>query len=75
MEEFIMYWGSSTRYAPLAIDMSRNRFDELRSSFHIDSNIKCVPRNHSDYDKLFKVRQFIDSVNLVWMSLMKSTEL
>lgn len=37
--------------------MSRNRFEKLRNKFHLNDNQNLCPRNHINYDKLFKIRQ------------------
>ena len=62
MPSYRMYWATETRYAPIADIMSRNRFANLRSSIHINNNDDMKPRDHAEYDKLFKVRPFIDAI-------------
>lgn len=55
-----MYWVPETRYnaiayvITIAYVMSRNCFDKLRT--------KAVRRDHEDFDKLFKIRHFVDAV-------------
>jgi hypothetical protein len=58
-----MYWINATRYGRIADIMSRNRFDALRRFLHINNNENMKPREDSQYDKLFKVRPFIESLN------------
>ena len=56
------YWADSTRIATIADVMPRNRFDKLRSFIHVNDNTKMLQRSEPGYDKLFKVRPFIDSL-------------
>lgn len=42
--------------------MPRNRFDRLRGFLHVNDNSKMTSRNEPNYDKLFKVRPFIDAL-------------
>lgn len=56
-----MYWQQSTRFAPIADTMSRNRFDKLRNFMHINDNSKMIPTDNANHDKLFKVRPFLES--------------
>jgi len=53
-----MYWADTTRLEP----MSRNWFDTMRNYFHINDNSTMKARNDPEYDKLFKVRPFVDSI-------------
>ncbi|XP_031356899.1 piggyBac transposable element-derived protein 2-like [Photinus pyralis] len=62
MPSYRMYWANETRFSPIADVMSRNRFEKLRSCFHINDNSKIKTRDHPEYDKLFKVRPFIESL-------------
>ncbi|XP_046997940.1 piggyBac transposable element-derived protein 3-like [Schistocerca americana] len=57
-----MYWAEATRFSPLADSMPRNRFDKLRNYLHVNDNTKMKPREDPDYDKLFKVRLFVDEI-------------
>lgn len=62
MPSYRMYWAQETRIPAVADVMSRNRFEKLRTMFHINDNSEMKERNHPDYDKLFKVRPFIDAL-------------
>ncbi|XP_049799909.1 piggyBac transposable element-derived protein 3-like [Schistocerca nitens] len=57
-----MYWTEATRFFPIADSMPRNRFDKLRNYLHVNDNTKMKQREHPDYDKLFKVRPFVDKI-------------
>jgi hypothetical protein len=56
-----MYWADSTRSDPFEDVMSRNRFDTMSNYFHINDNDTMKARDDPEYDKLFKVRPFVDS--------------
>ena len=60
MPKYRMYWADSTRYEPIAGTMPRDRFCKLRNYLHANNNM--VPIEHEDYDKLFKIRPFVDSL-------------
>ena len=62
MPSYRMYWADSTRFDPIVGVMSRNRFDTMRNYFHINDNDKMKARDDPEYDKLFKVRPFVDSI-------------
>ena len=57
-----MYWANSTRCDPIADVMSRNWFDTMRNYFHMNDNNTMKARDDPEYDRLFKVRPFVDSV-------------
>ena len=42
--------------------MSINRFEKIRQYFHCHDNSKNVKSSDPSYDKLYKVRQVVDSV-------------
>lgn len=56
------HWRSATRYAPIADVMPRNRFESIKRFLHFNDNTKMKKRNEEGYDKLFKVRPFIDAL-------------
>ena len=62
MPSYRMYWQNSTRYAPIADVMSRNRFEKLKRFLHINNNDNMKPREDPSHDKLFKIRPFIDYI-------------
>jgi hypothetical protein len=62
MPNYRMHWANSTRYNPTADTMSRNRLATLRNYFHIKDNSTIKTRDDPEYDKLFKVRPFVDSI-------------
>jgi len=60
--QYRMYWARESRYNTIADTMSRNRFDKLRSYFHVNDNSTAAERGNVLYDKLHKVRPFITSI-------------
>lgn len=62
MPSYKMYWAQETRYPLIADVMSRNRFEALKTAFHINDNSNCKSRSDPAYDKLFKVRPLIDKL-------------
>jgi len=57
MPSYRMYWADTTRLEP----MSRNWFDTMRNCFHMNDNSTMKARDDPEYDKLFKVRPFVDN--------------
>lgn len=62
MPTYRMYWANETRIPLIADVMSRNRFEKLRTMLHINDNFGMRERDDPKYDKLFKIRPFIDSL-------------
>lgn len=62
MPSYSMFWAEKTRYPQVADVMARNRFKMLRSCLHFNNNDKLVPRSDPSYDKLFKIRPFLDKL-------------
>lgn len=56
--------GRHTRFSPVFETMARNRFENLISYFHISDNDLMLPRDNPLYDKLFKIRPFINSIQI-----------
>lgn len=56
------YWG---RYAftPLQSVMTLNRFEEIRSMLHFADNTQMQPKDHPDYDVLYKIRPIVKHFN------------
>lgn len=62
MPSYRMFWSDNTRFPPVFETMPRNRYDVLRTNFHISDNDLMLPRDNPLHDKLFKIRPFIESV-------------
>lgn len=61
MPSYKMFWNQRTKYSLVADNMSRNRFEKLRSNIHFADNTLCLPFNSLRHDKLFKVSPFLDA--------------
>lgn len=56
------YWRDSTRFSIIADAMSQSRFSEIREYLHFNDNSRGKARDHQNYDKLYKIRPFIDAL-------------
>lgn len=65
------YWSTDSFYTDHAISnaMSFNRFSWLLSHIHINDNSTAKPRNDPEFDKLHKVRPFLDHLQNKFKSL------
>lgn len=57
-----MYWANNSKYPAISDAMARNRFENLRANIHFNDNTYCLPNNHPNHDKLFKIRPYIDAI-------------
>lgn len=64
-----MYWSGETRYVTIADVMSWNRFEEIKRLIHFNDNASMKQRGESGYDKLFKIRPFIDAVKVNFLKI------
>lgn len=62
MPSYRLYWAYSTRFAPIADAMPRNTFERIKSNLHLNDNANMKERSDPAYDKLFKVRPFLDKI-------------
>ena len=66
MSSYRMYWAKETRFSSIADVMSRNRFDKLRNYIHLNNNTDIKERGDDNYDRLFKVRPFINAIKEIF---------
>ena len=57
-----MYWSSQLRQENIASYMTCNRFEEILMIFHLSDNELQPKPGSSIYDKLYKVRVFLSSL-------------
>jgi hypothetical protein len=57
-----MHWSFPTQNTEIAMAMPFDRFELLLRCFHLNDNNKAKPHGHKNFDKLFKVRPFLDRV-------------
>ena len=62
LPRYRMYWSPSKRFPIIADAMGLTRFEKLKRFFHCNDNENIVPRDHPNFDKLFKVWPVLDSV-------------
>jgi hypothetical protein len=56
------YWETGTRYPPVADVMSRNRFQKIVSTIHLQDNLEVTEEQRKD--KAWKIRPWFDYLNL-----------
>jgi hypothetical protein len=64
LPETRMYWSSDPLIGVPEVQkvMSRNRFEKVRQYLHLNNRENMLPRVHENYDKLFKVRPFMEAI-------------
>ncbi|XP_046383469.1 piggyBac transposable element-derived protein 2-like [Ischnura elegans] len=62
MPSYSMFWSEKSRYGQIADVMSRNRFKTLRGNLHFNNNDNMLSRDDPAYDKLFKIRPFLNAL-------------
>lgn len=62
------YWGTSPDLGCQLVDntMIHNQFDSILSNIHVNDN---VLKPTDCYDKLFKIRPMIDSLNTIFIHI------
>ena len=58
-----LHWNRRLRNETVAGAMTRDRFNEISSFFHLSDNDLQVERGAPGYDRLFKVRQFLTNLS------------
>jgi hypothetical protein len=58
-----LFWRKSMNISAVFKVMTRDRFDEIKSVIHLSNNAVQPARDDPAYDKLYKVRQFLTSLN------------
>nr|CAH7720594.1 unnamed protein product [Callosobruchus chinensis] len=56
------YWNSSMDILCISRAMTCNRFEEIKRFLHFNNNELQVPHGQPGYDKLFKVRPFLNKI-------------
>lgn len=57
-----MYWQNVSRFPAIADVMPRNTFENLLRYSHYNNNATAKPRDHPEYDPLFKVQPLVSSL-------------
>ena len=58
-----LYWNTTMRVCAISDVMTRARFEFIMNSLHLSNNTLQPDRGDPDYDKLFKVREFLNNLN------------
>uniref|UniRef100_A0A673JYK2 PiggyBac transposable element-derived protein domain-containing protein n=1 Tax=Sinocyclocheilus rhinocerous TaxID=307959 RepID=A0A673JYK2_9TELE len=70
-----MYWARSTRVDCVADVMSLHRWEAIKRFLHFANNEEQVPAGEPGYDKLFKVRPLLSSLQSSFQSIPMSENL
>lgn len=62
LPQLIQYWQAHLRIPMISDTMPRNRFMKLRQVLHFNDNFNLIARGQPGYDKLFKIRPFINDL-------------
>ena len=63
MPELKMYWADGSRFSEIADIFPRHRFYDILSNLHFnDNNNVILDRTNPNYDSLFKIRPFLESI-------------
>ena len=57
-----MYWSTKMRVYAVSQCMTRKRFDQISSWFHLSNNHEQPDRGDPNFDVLFKVRKFMQNI-------------
>ena len=57
------YWSSDIQIPAVSEYMLCRRWETIKSNLHFSDNEKAIPKSQDGYDKLYKIRSFIDLLN------------
>nr|CAH7744541.1 unnamed protein product [Callosobruchus chinensis] len=57
-----LYWNSTIGHPAVSSVMSCNRFEEIKRFLHFNNNENIIERGQPGYDRLFKIRPFLDQI-------------
>ncbi|CAK1553199.1 unnamed protein product [Leptosia nina] len=57
------YWSDKFGYDHIKNTMPLKKFEKIRSTLHFADNTLCLPKDHPDYDRLFKIRPLEEMLN------------
>lgn len=63
------YWNKKFGYDPVKTVMPVNKFELIRSLLHFNDNMKHLPKEHPDHDRLHKIRPVIEHLNQTFSSI------
>lgn len=56
------YWGRNLGFSQIKEAMSEKKFEKVRRFLHFNDNSNMLPRDHTDCDKLHKIRPVVDAL-------------
>lgn len=57
------YWSEKFGYDHIKNTMPLKKFEKIRSTLHFADDTLCLPKDHPDYDRLFKIRPLEETLN------------
>ena len=63
------FWSLDLRIIQVSDILSRRRFEEIKRFVHFNDNSFMLPPDHENFDKLFKVRPFLDHLRRKYNSI------
>ena len=69
IQSYCIYWSNFSRFPLIADIMLRNQFQLLFRYIHFNDNTQRKPRDHPDYDSLFKVSPLLKHYEMLWHAL------
>ncbi|KAJ8957329.1 hypothetical protein NQ314_006579 [Rhamnusium bicolor] len=63
------FWSEELGFDKVKNTITCNRYEKIRQFLHFNNNETMIPRNNPGYDRLHKIRPFIDSLNKNFRSI------
>jgi len=57
-----MAWSNNFKLSAISDALPRNRFEKIKSYFHINDNLKQPGKGEDKYDKLYKIRPLLNKL-------------
>ena len=57
------YWKQETEQSAISESMTRKRWEEIKSNLHFSDNEKAPKKGTAGYDKVYKIRPYLDYLN------------
>ncbi|XP_043064548.1 piggyBac transposable element-derived protein 3-like, partial [Drosophila ficusphila] len=57
-----MAWTNNFKLSAVSDALPRNRFEKIKSNFHINDNLKQPGKGEDNYDKLYKIRPLLNKL-------------
>ncbi|XP_064463589.1 piggyBac transposable element-derived protein 3-like [Ornithodoros turicata] len=70
-----LYWSAQCRVSAVADIMSRDRWEEIKSSLHFNDNLNMPSTSSSDKDRLFKIRPLLEALHSKFEEILQAQTL